>query len=69
GFGGDGADRINLTEDMVAVAMKYGVRVFGPNCQGVMNSDPEVRAYCNFTFTSMVEAQSQLWLSRAGLVR
>jgi len=32
-------------------AKKHGIRIFGPNCQGIINTDPDVRAYCNFTFT------------------
>ncbi len=40
-----------LEDDLIAIAARTGIRVFGPNCQGVINSDPAVRAYCNFTFT------------------
>ncbi|MFH1749229.1 MAG: acetate--CoA ligase family protein [Planctomycetota bacterium] len=40
-----------LEDQLVAVAKRTGIRVFGPNCQGIINSDPAVRAYCNFTFT------------------
>jgi acyl-CoA synthetase (NDP forming) len=40
-----------IQEDCLARASKYGIRMFGPNCQGIINTDPEVRAYCNFTFT------------------
>ncbi len=46
--GGPGAE---LEEQVVAIAKEHGVRVVGPNCQGVICSDPAVRAYCNFTFT------------------
>ncbi|MFQ5590427.1 MAG: acetate--CoA ligase family protein [Phycisphaerae bacterium] len=40
-----------LEDALVAVAEKTGIRVFGPNCQGIINTDEAVRAYCNFTFT------------------
>jgi len=40
-----------LENDMLAKAKQHGIRIFGPNCQGIINSDPDVRAYCNFTFT------------------
>jgi acetyltransferase len=46
--GGPGAE---LEEQVVAIAKEHGVRIVGPNCQGVICSDPAVRAYCNFTFT------------------
>jgi len=40
-----------IEKDFLARAKKYGIRMFGPNCQGIINSDPDIRAYCNFTFT------------------
>ncbi len=46
--GGEGED---LERQVVETARKHGIRVFGPNCQGIINTDPEIRAYCNFTFT------------------
>ncbi|QTA86564.1 acetate--CoA ligase family protein [Desulfonema magnum] len=40
-----------IQNDFMERAKKYGIRVLGPNCQGIINSDPDIRAYCNFTFT------------------
>ncbi|TWJ18736.1 acetate--CoA ligase family protein [Geobacter argillaceus] len=51
GFSEMGEEGARLQAEFLATAKKYGVRVFGPNCQGVINSDPELNAYCNFTFT------------------
>ncbi|MBN2560079.1 MAG: acetate--CoA ligase family protein [Phycisphaerae bacterium] len=51
GFREIGEDGAALEGQLVAIAKKTGVRVFGPNCQGIINTDPAVRAYCNFTFT------------------
>lgn len=51
GFKEVGPDGEALEKEVVSNARKYGVRIFGPNCQGIINSDPEVRAYCDFTFT------------------
>ncbi len=67
GFSEIGPEGIKLQEEMMAVARKYGVRVLGPNCQGIMNSDPEIRAYCNFTFTSMVEGSISVMAQSGGV--
>ncbi|MBN2489927.1 MAG: acetate--CoA ligase family protein [Planctomycetes bacterium] len=51
GFQEIGAEGAALEAELVAIARRTGIRVFGPNCQGVINTDPAVRAYLNFTFT------------------
>jgi len=51
GFSEMGEEGAKLQEAFLANARKYGVRVFGPNCQGIINTDPSLKAYCNFTFT------------------
>ena len=51
GFKEMGSEGEALEKDFVARAKKYGVRIFGPNCQGIINTDPELKAYCDFTFT------------------
>ncbi|MCM2359737.1 MAG: CoA-binding protein, partial [Geobacteraceae bacterium] len=51
GFSEMGEEGAQLQASFLATARKYGIRVFGPNCQGIINSDPELKAYCNFTFT------------------
>jgi len=51
GFREMGAEGLALENDFLARAKHYGIRIFGPNCQGIINSDPALRAYCNFTFT------------------
>ncbi|MBM2813449.1 MAG: acyl-CoA synthetase, ADP-forming [Ignavibacteria bacterium] len=51
GFKEMGAEGEALQNDFVTKGKKYGVRMFGPNCQGIINSDPAIKAYCDFTFT------------------
>ena len=51
GFSETGAEGEAIEKDFLARAAKYGIRILGPNCQGIINSDPHIRAYCNFTFT------------------
>jgi len=51
GFKEVGPEGEALEKEIVFIAKKYGARLFGPNCQGIINSDPDVRAYCDFTFT------------------
>jgi len=40
-----------IEAEFLAKAKKYNIRILGPNCQGIINSDPAVKAYCNFTFS------------------
>jgi acetyl coenzyme A synthetase (ADP forming)-like protein len=51
GFKEVGAEGEALEKEIVAIARKHGVRLFGPNCQGIINTDPDIKAYCDFTFT------------------
>ncbi len=51
GFKEIGEEGAAIEKDFLARAAKYGIRVLGPNCQGIINTDPEIRAYANFTFT------------------
>ncbi len=51
GFREIGDEGAALEGQLKAAARRTGIRVFGPNCQGIINTDPAVRAYCNFTFT------------------
>ncbi|OGU60498.1 MAG: CoA-binding protein [Ignavibacteria bacterium GWF2_33_9] len=51
GFKEMGIEGKKLEDDFLERAKKYNIRIFGPNCQGIINSDPEYKAYCNFTFT------------------
>jgi acetyltransferase len=53
GFKEVGEDGLKLQNLMVETANKYGIRIFGPNSQGIQNSDPEVSVYANFTFVPM----------------
>ncbi len=53
GFKEVGEEGIRRERQMVELAHKYGMRVFGPNSQGVQNADPEIMAYANFTFVPM----------------
>jgi acyl-CoA synthetase (NDP forming) len=51
GFKEVGAEGLAIENEVVARAKKHGMRIFGPNCQGIINTDPEIKAYCDFTFT------------------
>ncbi|MFB0564157.1 MAG: acetate--CoA ligase family protein [Candidatus Aminicenantaceae bacterium] len=53
GFKEVGEEGLKLEKQIVEIAHKYGMRIYGPNSQGIQNSDPEVSAYANFTFVPM----------------
>ncbi len=50
GFKEVGPEGLELERKMVETAHKHGIRIFGPNSQGIQNADPEVSVYANFTF-------------------
>ncbi|MBM4130035.1 acetate--CoA ligase family protein, partial [bacterium] len=50
GFKEVGPEGEALQARMVETAHRHGIRVFGPNSQGIQNADPEVSVYANFTF-------------------
>jgi len=51
GFSESGPEGEAYEKAFLEIARKYGIRILGPNCQGIINTDPDIRAYCNFTFT------------------
>ncbi|UCG60822.1 MAG: acetate--CoA ligase family protein [Candidatus Zixiibacteriota bacterium] len=53
GFKEVGEEGLKLEKHIVEIAHKYGMRIYGPNSQGIQNSDPAVSVYANFTFVPM----------------
>jgi len=53
GFKEVGEEGLALEKQIVEIAHKYGMRIYGPNSQGIQNSDPSVSVYANFTFVPM----------------
>ena len=53
GFSETGPEGKSLEKEVLKRAAIHGIRVVGPNCQGIINTDPEVRAYCNFALTKI----------------
>jgi len=60
--GGDGPAR---QRELVEVCRAYGMRIIGPNCMGIVNTDPEVRL--NGTFASIFPPPGRVgFLSQSG---
>jgi len=51
GFKEVGPEGEALQKLALQTAHKYNIRLFGPNCQGIINTHLDYKAYCNFTFT------------------
>ncbi|MEM4728531.1 MAG: acetate--CoA ligase family protein [Thermoplasmata archaeon] len=60
--GGKGAE---LENEVAQIAKKYGIRVVGPNCMGVINTDPDVRMNATFAITMPLEGSIGL-MSQSG---
>jgi acetyltransferase len=66
GFKEVGGRGVELEEEIVKIGRRYGMRIYGPNCQGIMNSDETVSLYANFTFTPMRPAGNISILAQSG---
>ncbi len=65
GFGETGPDGAAAERDVVRLAHRHGMRVIGPNCVGVLNTDPDVRM--NATFSPYSSTPGTLgFLSQSG---
>ena len=50
GFGETGRSGAAVETEMLSVARRHGMRIVGPNCLGVANTDPEIRLNATFAF-------------------
>lgn len=67
GFKEVGEEGRNLEKQIVEIAHKYGMRIYGPNSQGIQNSDPAVSVYANFTFVPMTPGNISIVAQSGGV--
>jgi acyl-CoA synthetase (NDP forming) len=67
GFGEIGGDGPARQEELLGICRRWGMRLIGPNCMGVVNTDPEVAM--NGTFASIAPTPGSVgFLSQSGAV-
>ena len=67
GFGETGRSGAAVENELLSVARTHGMRIVGPNCLGVVNTDPEIRM--NATFAALDPLPGRLALvSQSGAV-
>jgi acyl-CoA synthetase (NDP forming)/RimJ/RimL family protein N-acetyltransferase len=65
GFGETGAEGRERQDELVRIARAYGLRVVGPNCLGIANTDPAVRL--NATLAATVPGRGRVgFFSQSG---
>ena len=65
GFAETGEEGRKLQEELVQICRQYGMRLIGPNCLGIVNTDPQVRL--NAQFTPFVPMHGRIgFLSQSG---
>jgi len=65
GFKEVGEKGAQLESEVAAIAKKYGIRVVGPNCMGVISTDPDVRMNATFAITMPLDGTIGL-MSQSG---
>jgi acyl-CoA synthetase (NDP forming) len=67
GFKEVGEEGLEREKQIVEIAHKYGMRIYGPNSQGIQNSDPEISVYANFTFVPMTPGNISIVAQSGGV--
>lgn len=67
GFAETGPEGAALEAEVLRVARSWGIRVIGPNCLGVLNTDPSVRLHATFVPIAPLPGRVSL-LSESGMV-
>ncbi len=67
GFKEVGEEGLALEKQIVEIAHKHGMRIYGPNSQGIQNSDPSVSVYANFTFVPMTPGSISIIAQSGGV--
>jgi acyl-CoA synthetase (NDP forming)/GNAT superfamily N-acetyltransferase len=67
GFGETGRSGAAVETELLAIARRHGIRIVGPNCLGVISTDPQIRM--NATFAALDPLPGRLALvSQSGAV-
>lgn len=67
GFKEVGEEGLALEKQIVEIAHKYGMRIYGPNSQGIQNSDPDISVYANFTFVPQIPGNISIVAQSGGV--
>jgi acyl-CoA synthetase (NDP forming)/RimJ/RimL family protein N-acetyltransferase len=67
GFAEDGPEGAALEAEVLRVARTWGIRLVGPNCLGIINTDPSVRLHATFANAVPLPGRVAL-LSESGMV-
>ena len=57
GFGEVGPEGVARQHELMEIVRAHGMRLIGPNCMGIANSDPEVKLNATFTTASAPEGR------------
>jgi len=65
GFGEVGGEGPARQDELIDIARAHGMRIIGPNCMGIVNTDPEIKL--NGTFATVYPPQGRVgFLSQSG---
>lgn len=67
GFAEQGAEGTARQAEVLRVARSWGVRIVGPSCLGIINTDPDVRLHATFANVAPLAGRVSL-LSESGMV-